>query len=193
MVTHTIESSRAPVLVLNQNYQPLSICNIRRAIKLLCKGKAESVQDSGRYLHTVDNIFYRPDVIRLIYMVKRPIQRRKMSRREIFTRDNFSCQYCGNESNDMTIDHVQPRCKGGKFTWDNVVSACKPCNHRKAGRTPGEARMKLRNKPYEPLPNPYSFLISESLRAAWLPFIPRPVANSYIPSSEFRTVVTAFE
>jgi 5-methylcytosine-specific restriction endonuclease McrA len=166
------ESTRAPVLVLNQNYQPLNICDIRRAVKLVGKGKAESVQDTGDYVYTVDDIFDRPDVIRLVYMVRRPLQRRKMSRNEVFARDNHSCQYCGEKPRDMTIDHVQPRCNGGEYTWTNVVSACKACNHKKAGRNPQEAGMRLRNKPYEPRPNPYSFLKLESLKQTWLPFVP---------------------
>jgi 5-methylcytosine-specific restriction endonuclease McrA len=166
------ESTRAPVLVLNQNYQPLNICDIRRAVKLVGKGKAESVQDTGEYVYTVDDIFDRPDVIRLVYMVRRPLQRRKMSRNEVFARDNYSCQYCGEKPRDMTIDHVQPRCNGGEYTWTNVVSACKACNHKKAGRNPQEAGMRLRNKPYEPRPNPYSFLKLESLKQTWLPFVP---------------------
>jgi 5-methylcytosine-specific restriction endonuclease McrA len=166
------DSTSAPVLVLNQNYQPLNICDIRRAVKLVGKGKAESVGETGKYVHTVDDIFDKPDVIRLVYMVRRPLQRRKMSRDEVFTRDNNSCQYCGANPRDMTIDHVIPRCKGGEFTWTNVVSACKACNHRKAGRTPQEAGMRLRNKPFEPRPNPYSFLKLESLKKTWLPFVP---------------------
>lgn len=191
MSANVSESTRAPVLVLNQNYQPLNICDIRRAVKLLGKGKAESVQDTGEYVHTVDNIFDRPDVIRLVYMVKRPVQRRKMSRNEIFSRDNFSCQYCGAKPRDMTIDHVQPRCKGGEFTWENVVSACKACNHRKAGRTPQEAGMRLRNKPYEPRPNPYSFLKIEPLKKTWLPFVPWLVPESSPSSANFETAAAA--
>jgi len=177
------DSTRAPALVLNQNYQPLNICDIRRAVKLVGKGKAESLHESGDYVHTVSDIFEKPEVIRLVYMVKRPVQRRKMSRYEIFSRDNFSCQYCGSRPKDMTIDHVEPRCKGGEFTWTNVVSACKPCNHRKAGRTPEEAGMKLRNKPYEPRPNPYSFLKLNSLKDTWLPYVPWMVPDSN-PSSQ---------
>ena len=179
MSTPATESTRAPVLVLNQNYQPLNICDIRRAVKLVGKGKAESVADTGNYVHTVDDIFDRPDVIRLFYMVSRPVQRRKMSRNEVFARDNHSCQYCGAKPRDMTIDHVQPRCKGGEYVWTNVVSACKVCNHRKAGRTPQEAGMRLRNKPHEPRPNPYSFLKLESLKQAWLPFVPWLAPASY--------------
>jgi len=177
------ETTRAPVLVLNQNYQPLNICDIRRAVKLVGKGKAQSVQDSGEYIYTVSDIFERPDVIRLVYMIKRPVPRRKMSRNEIFARDNNSCQYCGETPRDMTIDHVLPRCEGGEHTWTNVVSACKACNHRKAGRTPQQAGMRLRKDPYEPRPNPYSFLRVASLKKTWLPFVPWLVPESNPSSS----------
>ncbi len=184
------EGTRAPVLVLNQNYQPLNICDIRRAVKLVGKGKAQSVQESGDYIYTVSDIFERPDVIRLVYMVKRPLQRRKMSRNEIFARDNNSCQYCGAKPRDMTIDHVHPRCMGGEHVWTNVVSACKTCNHRKAGRTPQQAGMHLRNTPYEPRPNPYSFLKIASLKKTWLPFVPWLVPESN-PSSDLASAVAA--
>jgi 5-methylcytosine-specific restriction endonuclease McrA len=187
MSAPTSESTRAPVLVLNQNYQPLNICDTRRAVKLVGKGKAESVADTGEYVHTVDDIFDRPDVIRLVYMVSRPVQRRKMTRHEVFARDNHSCQYCGSKPRDMTIDHVNPRCKGGEYTWTNVVSACKGCNHRKAGRTPKEAGMRLRNQPMEPRPNPYSFLKFESLKKTWLPFVPWLVPDSNETSGNFVT------
>ncbi|NQW21107.1 MAG: HNH endonuclease [Chloroflexi bacterium] len=183
------ESTRAPVLVLNQNYQPLNICDIRRAVKLVGKGKAESVQDTGEYVHTFNDIFDRPDVIRLISMVNRPLQRRKMSRNEIFSRDKFSCQYCGSKASDLTIDHVTPRCKGGEFTWTNVVSACKTCNHRKAAQTPQEAGMRLRNNPYEPRPNPYSFLKFEFFKKTWLPFVPWMVPESNPSSGQFAMAV----
>ncbi|MCX8277663.1 MAG: HNH endonuclease [Dehalococcoidia bacterium] len=185
------DSTSAPVLVLNQNYQPLNICDIRRAVKLVGKGKAESVGETGNYVHTVDDIFDKPDVIRLVYMVRRPLQRRKMSRDEVFTRDNNSCQYCGANPRDMTIDHVNPRCKGGEFTWTNVVSACKACNHRKAGRTPQEAGMRLRNKPFEPRPNPYSFLKFESLKKTWLPFVPWLAPEANPSSGSFETAAVA--
>ena len=83
------------VLVLNQNYQPINICNIRRAINLIGKEKAENVVETGEYLRSVDDIFEKPDVIRLFYMVKRPLQKKKLTRRDVFIRDRFQCQYCG--------------------------------------------------------------------------------------------------
>ncbi len=163
---------RAPVLVLNQNYQPLNICDVRRAVSLLGRGKAESVQESGEYIHTVDDIFEKPDVIRLIYYVKRPLHRRRLSRREVFLRDRHRCQYCGTRNRDLTLDHVLPRSRGGQHIWENVVSACKKCNHGKAGRTPREAGMRLRNKPVEPRPNPYAVFHHDRVRPQWRQFMP---------------------
>jgi 5-methylcytosine-specific restriction endonuclease McrA len=91
-----------------------------------------------------------PSVIRLVYLIKRPRVQRKLSRREVFLRDNHTCQYCGKQTRDLTIDHVVPRRLGGKHTWDNVVSACRSCNQRKAGRSPKVADMELRRQPSPP-------------------------------------------
>ena len=163
---------RSRVLVLNQNYQPLNICDVRRAVSLLGKGKAETVQYGVDYIHTVSRMFERPEVIRLVYMVRKPLHRRKLSRREVFQRDGYACQYCGTRGTDLTLDHVVPRCKGGQHTWENVVTACQRCNHRKAGYTPREAGMKLRMKPREPRPNPYAGFSADRVDPTWLPFMP---------------------
>ena len=139
-----------PVLVLNQSYEPLTICRARRAVVLIYDGKAEMLENGVGFIHTVNNSFPLPSVIRLAYMVKRPYRERKLTRFEIFNRDRFTCQYCGKETRQLTIDHIIPRYRGGQHTWENVVSACVPCNRRKAGRTPQEARMKLIRPPSYP-------------------------------------------
>ena len=164
--------TRSPVLVLNQNYQPLNVCDARRAMSLLGRGKAETIEEGPHYLHSATRIFPLPEVIRLIYMVKRPIHRRKLSRREVFIRDSYRCQYCGKNTRDLTLDHVVPRSRGGLHTWQNVASACKRCNHRKAGRTPREANMTLRTRPREPAPSPYAFFDARRMLATWRPFLP---------------------
>jgi 5-methylcytosine-specific restriction endonuclease McrA len=140
----------SPVLVLNQSYEPLNLCRTRRAIVLVFCGKAEVVENSRGELHSVNHVFQIPSVIRLIYMVKRPYHQKKLSRFEVFNRDQYACQYCGQQSKELTLDHVIPRRWGGKHSWDNVVSACIPCNRRKGGRTPDEARMKLLRQPRSP-------------------------------------------
>ncbi|MCJ7606149.1 MAG: HNH endonuclease [Dehalococcoidales bacterium] len=152
-----------PVLVLNQSFEPLAVCRARRAIVLVFQGKAEMLEDGMGYVHTIEDAIPLPSVIRLAQMVKRPRRRRKMTRYEIFNRDHYTCQYCGERSRHLTLDHVMPRYRGGEHTWENVVSCCASCNRHKAGRTPREARMKLRKEPAPPSNGtffivPYHFL-----------------------------------
>ena len=114
-------------------------------------------------------------MIRLVYMIKRPRPRVRLTRREIFMRDHHACQYCGIRTRDLTLDHVVPRHRGGRHTWDNLVSACRSCNHRKGGRTPEEARMPLRRSPSEPRATSYylfhQYLESERFQG-WTKFMP---------------------
>ena len=142
-----------PVLVLNQSYEPLTVCRARRAVVLIFQGKAEMLEDGLGYLHTIERTVPIPSVIRLGRMVKRPRRERKMTRYEIFNRDKYTCQYCGEQSRHLTLDHVIPRYRKGEHTWENVVSACVDCNRRKAGRTPKEANMKLIRQPLPPTGN----------------------------------------
>jgi 5-methylcytosine-specific restriction endonuclease McrA len=139
-----------PVLVLNQSYEPLTVCRARRAVVLVFQGKAEMLEDGLGYFHTIAKTVPIPSVIRLGQMIKRPRRERKMSRYEIFNRDKYTCQYCGLQSRHLTLDHVIPRYRGGQHTWENVVSACVACNRKKAGRTPREANMKLIRAPAPP-------------------------------------------
>lgn len=139
-----------PVLVLNQTYEPLNICRVRRALVLIHQGKAEMLEDGAGYIRSAEDMFAVPSVIRLEYVVKRPRPQRKLTRYEIFSRDHYTCQYCGKPTKQLTIDHVIPRYRGGKQTWDNMISACIPCNRRKAGRTPSEANMRLLSVPNRP-------------------------------------------
>ena len=161
-----------PVLVLNQNYQPLNVCNARRAIVLVGLGKAELMSDGRGNIRSVSRTFVVPSVIRLIYMVKRPLLLRRLSRRAVFYRDHFVCQYCGNETRSLTLDHIVPRSRGGPHEWENVVSACIRCNHRKAGSTPREADMRLRRQPSAPRPDPYALFRQRTILEEWRQFIP---------------------
>jgi len=163
-----------PVLVLNQNYEPLNICRARRAIVLLYQGKAEMLEDGSGFIHSVSSIFSLPSVIRLAYMIKRPRPERKLTRLEIFNRDQYTCQYCGKETRQLTLDHVIPRHRNGHHTWENIVSACIPCNRRKAGRTPEQAGMRLLHRPSLPRGNtffyiPYHYSQTQSKWQKYLP------------------------
>ena len=162
----------APVLVLNQNYQPLNVCNARRAFVLLGRGKAELLENGRGYVRSISHTFPIPSVIRLVYMVKRAQMRRRLSRQAVFYRDGSTCQYCGNVTRQLTLDHIIPRSRGGAHVWENVVSACIPCNHRKAGSTPTEAKMVLLKRPGAPRPNPYYLFHQRQIQEEWRQFIP---------------------
>ncbi len=160
------------VLVLNQNYEPLNICNVRRAVVLMYRGKAEPLENGRGELRSLSFTVQVPYVIRLMHMVKRPLRERRLSRREVFYRDKHTCQYCGKETGNLTLDHIIPRYRNGPHDWENVVSACIPCNRRKAGKTPSEAGMVLLSKPRAPHPNPYYLFHHRPLLEEWRKFIP---------------------
>jgi 5-methylcytosine-specific restriction endonuclease McrA len=138
------------VLVLNANFEPLNVCNIRRAVCLMILDKASLVMNGRGEIHTVNSSYPRPSVIRLQKMIHRPRPKVKLTRKEVFRRDNFTCQYCGSTTRDLTIDHVQPRHLNGPHSWENVVTACAYCNHKKGGRTLAQSGMVLRKIPVEP-------------------------------------------
>ena len=139
-----------PVLLLNVNYEPLHVCNTKRALALIIAGKVEIVLNGRGTIRSATAVFDMPSVIKLGYMVRRPRLKVSLSKREILRRDEHTCQYCGRQAQMLTIDHVNPRRLGGQHTWTNVVAACPPCNRRKGGRTPESANMQLRHLPFEP-------------------------------------------
>lgn len=163
------------VLVLNQNYEPLNVCNVRRAIVLVFDGKAEVLETHGAVVTTPSRCYPSPSVIRMVYLIHRPRPRVKLTRREVFIRDHYTCQYCGRQAHDLTIDHVVPKSRGGAHSWDNLVSACKPCNHRKGGKLLRDVRMNLKRSPIEPRAGQY-YTIERRLDAtvtdAWYKFLP---------------------
>jgi 5-methylcytosine-specific restriction endonuclease McrA len=163
---------QAPVLVLNANFEPVNVCDMRRAVGLLLAEKASLVVNGRGEIKTVSQSFPRPSVIRLQKMVNRPRPRLKLTRREVFRRDNYTCQYCGKKTTDLTIDHVIPRHLGGGHVWKNVVAACSPCNHRKGGRMPDEANMRLLHQPVEP-PSSADYIFGRHLteNAEWETFL----------------------
>ena len=141
------------VLVLNASYEPLQLISTRRAVVLLLQDKAELVEAAGQFLRAREYSFEIPLVIRLVRYIKIPRRLRlPCSRRGVLARDRETCQYCGIQPGraHLTVDHIQPRSRGGLTTWDNVVAACRDCNHRKGGRTPEEANMLLMTVPRQP-------------------------------------------
>jgi len=139
------------VLVLNASYEPLNVCTVRRGVELVVRGKAEVILP-------VDGLVWRaeklkvpvPSVIRLRYYVRVPWLEVPLNKKNVLRRDNYTCQYCGRRGKVMTVDHVVPKSRGGKDTWENLVCACPRCNARKGERTPEEAGMRLLRPPRRP-------------------------------------------
>lgn len=151
------KSLNASVLVLNASYEYLNVTTLRRAVKLLYKKKAEIVEAvRGESLFSIDCRHQMPSVIRMVYYIRRPFKEVSLTRKNVLERDGYLCQYCGKAG--TTIDHVQPRSRGGKDSWENCVCACGPCNRKKANQTPKEAGMVLRSHPRKP--SPLSWLTS---------------------------------
>jgi 5-methylcytosine-specific restriction endonuclease McrA len=161
-----------PVLVLNANFEPINVCNTRRAMGLILNGKATLVMNGRGEVHTVSASFPRPSIIRLEKMVRKPRLSVRLTKREVLRRDNYTCMYCGTHAPYLTIDHVIPRRLGGAHTWTNLVAACPSCNHRKGGRTADQAQMRLLTPPYEP-PSSAMYLFARHLPAneEWAEYI----------------------
>jgi len=160
------------VLVLNANFEPINVCNLQRAICLMVMEKATLVENGRGEIHTVNRIYPRPSVIRLQKMIHRPRPQAKLTRKEVFRRDSYTCQYCGGSAQQLTLDHVLPKHLGGEHTWANIVTACPRCNHIKGGRTLQQAGMKLLKKPDEP-PSTAYYIYNHYISAyqEWEPFL----------------------
>ena len=159
-----------PTLVLNRNWQPITISTVARALVKVFSGAARVVDPSDFQLYSWEDwsslrpndgelfiqagrILLRvPEVVTLTHYDRLPRQAVTFSRRNLFKRDHFTCQYCGDQpgSDELTIDHVIPRSQGGVTSWTNCVLACVECNAFKSNRTPEQAGLRLRHKPAQP-------------------------------------------
>jgi 5-methylcytosine-specific restriction endonuclease McrA len=145
------------VLVLNNSFQPLHVCQARRALVLVMRGKAEVVEYYEHFfIRTVSRAFKLPSVVRLRMFIQPNRKGVALNRRNILRRDGYHCQYCGTSNEPLTTDHVVPRSMGGEETWENLVTACVRCNNKKGNRTPEKAHMRLLSQPKRP--GFYSFI-----------------------------------
>ena len=158
------------VLLLNITYEPLRVINWKKAITLFVLGKVEVLEEYGREIRSVSFTIKLPAVVRLLRMVKRPNAPVKFSRQNIYTRDKYTCQYCGERlpSEELTYDHVIPKSREGKTKWTNIVTCCIACNRKKGGRTPEEAHMRLIRPPSCP---------------TWLPALKITIGFREVPKS----------
>lgn len=154
------------VVVLNKVWQPICVVESKKAVLLLCRGTAKAVEPStyevfdleewlsvptknGNYMQAVRFKFPIPEAVLLLKYSKFPKHSTSFSKRKVFSRDGFTCQYCGRKLDELTLDHVVPKSKGGKTIWENVVAACKKCNNKK-GNQPVGKKFKLKKKPEPP-------------------------------------------
>ena len=145
-------SDNLAVLLLNASYEVIGTISWQRAVTLGFLGKVEVVEIYDAQVKGVNVSIDLPSVVRLRKYARQE-RKARFSRTSVYRRDGYECQYCGNgfDGSDLTLDHVNPRSKGGKTDWTNIVAACRPCNARKADRTPEQAKMKLRSQPARPM------------------------------------------
>lgn len=144
------------ILVLNADYTPLNITTFKRAIILVIKGKAEIIKNDVDFIRTETIHYEKPLIIRLFNYISHKMKNFRVNRQRLYKRDNNECAYCGSKK-ELTIDHIIPKSRGGKNSWNNLITCCLPCNLKKGDKTPDEARMPLRFSPKTP-----SFLSNDS-------------------------------
>jgi len=137
---------KKPTLLLNASYEAIRLITARRALTLLTKGVAVVEVPTCTMIYPG---IYLPSVIRLRTYRKIPIRMQLVTRKNLYVRDNYCCLYCGKKfhGDELTLDHVIPKSKGGSNSWENLVTCCSACNRRKADKTPSEAGMPLLRRP----------------------------------------------
>lgn len=157
------------VLILNADYTPLTVMDLRRGFKLVFKNKAEIISKKEKPIFAGDKTFDCPSVIRLFKYVSFPYKKVALSRNSVYRRDNFRCLYCGSKE-DLTLDHVIPRSRGGPNSWTNLVTCCMRCNVRKGDRLIEETDMSISYMPFTPS---YLFFIIKmnKIYNDWRPFL----------------------
>jgi len=160
------------VLVLNQSYEPISICSVQKAVVLVYLRKAEIIATlNGKQLRSVNSNYAFPSIVRLSKYRQIPYKEIILSRKNIVRRDGHRCQYCGSTKAPITVDHVLPKSQGGPDTWENMIAACVKCNNRKGDRTPEQAGMTMLSTPRRP--SHISFIVHSmnSIDSNWKPYL----------------------
>lgn len=170
-----MEVVTARTLVLSQSYEPVTVIPWQRAITLLSLGKVEVLEEYAADIRSTTFVLRVPAVVRLLRAFRKFRKPVKFSRVNIYARDGYSCQYCGQSRplSELTYDHVVPRHQGGKTEWTNIVTACQGCNLSKGARTPEQAGMRLRSRPVQPkwVPAVTITVSSRSVPEAWRDYL----------------------
>lgn len=153
------------VIVLNADYTYLHTVSWRRSVNLMIKGKVEVLKYSEKVVHGFCRTMRLPAIVRLIKFVRQVYKNKvPLHRKNIFIRDGFTCQYCGESCcKRPTLDHIIPKSRGGAISWSNSVTACMACNQKKGNRTPREANMALCRQPFRPTINEFAHLKMQNL------------------------------
>ena len=160
------------VLVLNANYTPMTVCTAKRAICLQVLEKIDVLANYNEQIHSPSISINLPSVIKIRDYIRHNNMAVEISRKNILIRDDHACQYCGTRmTSHLTVDHVLPRFRGGKDIWENLVTACKPCNQKKGNRTPDEANMPLDHQPKRPNRIHYFQRFVKDLQVDWRPYL----------------------
>jgi 5-methylcytosine-specific restriction endonuclease McrA len=158
------------VLVLNASYEPLGVVPLRRALVLVLNKKAVCLEESGAYMHSASRALPAPSVVKLTKFVRVPFRGPvPLTRRALFARDGGKCAYCGGTA--TSVDHVIPRSRGGQHAWDNVVAACRRCNHIKADRHVAELGWRMRHQPAPPSGLAWRIIGTGHRDPRWLPYL----------------------
>jgi len=169
------------VLVLNSDYEPLNVCNLRRAIALIHLGKADILHTGQKTVRTYGGDWVSPSVLKLRQHVRRPVPELRLSRRSVFARDDYQCQYCGQLARELTIDHVLPKRLGGGASWENLVTCCRRCNAKKGDKALAQTGMRLRKEPRRPRFIPYISLakyVAGQKNEVWRTYLPPMPGNT---------------
>ena len=162
-------------LVLNATYEPIGVVSSRRAVVLALADKVDVLADTGARIESEHLSIAVPSVVRLRYFVNVPFQRTApLNRRAVFTRDNGRCQYCSKKAE--SIDHIQPRSRGGRHEWTNVVACCRSCNTRKGDRLLEECSFRLRRTPVAPTKYAWVTVAVGCVPEEWTPYLERVAA-----------------
>ncbi|MEI6847531.1 MAG: HNH endonuclease [Chlorobiaceae bacterium] len=163
---------RSKVLVLNSSYEPLRICNVQKAVSLLFCGKAVQVAHKPeRVIRTVSSSIPMPSVVRLTVFVRVPYKKLILNRNNILLRDGYQCQYCGTTDPPLTIDHIVPISKGGAYSWENLITACRRCNVKKGNKTLHEAFMQPLKQPFQPNNLMFMQKVTATVCDDWKPYL----------------------
>lgn len=157
-------------LILNYDFRPFAICSYKRAVVLDLTDKVEIVHYYEKlFIRTVQRVFVVPSVIRLKNYVNKPYKTVQLSKRNIFKRDNYTCLYCQSKKN-LTVDHVIPRSRGGQTKWNNLVTACQPCNTQKGDMLLEECELKLEYQPFKPTFLTFKSEMIQITEESWRPY-----------------------